>query len=100
MRILVPGTKTDAKFLFIAQKVETKALVEAGVRVFEYQPSMMHSKTILVDDEVSVVGTMNLEPVSLQKLEENALVVQDRAFAEEMARRFERDCTRARPITQ
>jgi cardiolipin synthase len=100
VRLLVPGKKTDQKLFLIAQKVEYGSLVEAGVKPFEYQPAMMHSKTVVLDEEVAVIGTMNLEPVSLQRLEENALVVQDRAFNAEMARRFEQDCAHARAITK
>ena len=70
------------------------------MKPFEYEPSMMHSKTILVDDEIGVIGSMNLEPISLQRLEEDALVVQDRAFNAEMAKRFEADCTHALAIEQ
>jgi cardiolipin synthase A/B len=100
VRLLVPGKKTDSKVSLVSQKVEYGSLVDAGVRPFEYQPSMMHAKTILVDDEIAVVGSMNLEPISMQRLEEDALVVQDRAFNEEMARRFEHDCTLSRAVAK
>lgn len=100
VRLLVPGKKTDSKVSMVSQKTEYGSLVEAGVKPFEYEPSMMHSKTILVDDEIGVIGSMNLEPISLQRLEEDALVVQDRAFNAEMAKRFEADCTHARAIAK
>ena len=68
------------------------------IRVYEYQPSMMHAKTMVVDDELSLVGSINFDLLSMDKLEEDALVVQDRAFNEEMARSFERDLTQATEI--
>jgi cardiolipin synthase len=52
-----------------------------------------------VDDELSVVASMNLDPLSLSKLEEVALVVQDRDFATALARLFEADLTHAKAVT-
>ena len=82
-----------------SQHMEYGSLVKGGVRVFEYQPSMMHAKTMLVDDELSMISSINLEPLSLSKSEEDALVVQDRAFAARMPETFERDCTHARTVS-
>lgn len=99
VRLLMPGKKSDSKTSAGAQHMEYGSLVARGVRVFEYQPSMMHAKTMLVDDELSVVGSMNLDPLSLGKLEEVALVVQDRAFAATLAQTFEADVKHARAVT-
>lgn len=98
VRLLVPGKKSDSKTSFGAQHIEYDALLKQGVRVFEYQPSMMHAKTMLVDDELGLVGSINLDPLSLAKLEEAALVVHDRAFAAELARSFEADCAHAEEL--
>jgi cardiolipin synthase len=67
--------------------------------VLEYQPSMMHAKTMVVDDDLALVGSINLDPLSLGKLEEVALVVQDRAFATTLARTFEADSAQARALS-
>jgi len=99
VRLLAPGKKSDSKTSFGAQHIEYDSLLEKGVRVFEYQPSMMHSKTMLVDDELALVGSINLDPLSLTKLEEAALVVQDGAFATELARTFEADCVHAKELS-
>ncbi len=99
VRLLMPGKKSDSKISMGSQHLAYDELVQSGVRVFEYQPSMMHAKTMVVDDEIGIVGSINLEPLSFEKLEEDALVVQDRAFAEELARSFEQDVTHARPVT-
>jgi cardiolipin synthase len=95
VRLLLPGKKTDSHISMGSQHVAYGPLTQEHVRVFEYEPAMMHAKTFVVDDEVSVVGSINLEPLSFSKLEESALVVQDRAFNEEMAQAFERDCKHA-----
>jgi len=99
VRILAPGKKSDSKTSFGAQHMEYGSLLERGVRVWEYQPSMMHAKTMLVDDELAVVGSINLEPLSLTKLEEAALVVEDRALAQELAASFGGDCKHAKELT-
>jgi cardiolipin synthase A/B len=99
VRILAPGKKSDSKTSFGLQHIEYDALLEKGVRVWEYQPSMMHAKTMLVDEELAFVSSMNLDPLSLTKLEEAALVVNDRAFAATLAQTFEADCGHARALS-
>ncbi|RYZ04660.1 MAG: Cardiolipin synthetase [Myxococcales bacterium] len=99
VRILAPYKNSDSKTAFGAQHVEYGDLVEAGARVWEYTPSMMHAKTMIVDDELASIGSINLDPLSLNELEENALVVQDRAFADELGRAFVADCARSKPYS-
>jgi cardiolipin synthase A/B len=98
VRLLVPGKKSDSRISMGSQHVAYGPLTRNHVRVFEYAPAMMHAKTFIVDDEISVVGSINLEPLSFSKLEEDALVVQDRAFNEVMATTFEQDCKHANEI--
>jgi cardiolipin synthase len=100
VRLLAPGKKSDSKTSFGLQHIEYDSLLEKGVRVWEYQPSMMHAKTMLVDDELAVVSSMNLDPLSLGKLEEAALVIQDRAFVRALAQTFESDCVHARALSE
>jgi cardiolipin synthase A/B len=99
VRVLWPGVKDDSKTAFSVQRVKHDGLLEAGVKVWEYQPSMMHAKTMVIDDDLAVVGSINLDPLSLSRLEEAALVVRDRAFAESLARSFEGDVGHAETVT-
>jgi len=99
VRLLAPGKKSDSKTSFGMQHIEYDSLIESGVRVWEYQPSMMHAKTMVVDDELSVVASINLDPLSLTKLEEVALVVQDKAFAAKLTQTFEADCAHSRQLS-
>jgi cardiolipin synthase A/B len=99
VRLLAPVKTSDSKTSFGAQHIEYGSLLKHGVRVWEYQPSMMHAKTMLVDDDLSSVASINLDPLSLGKLEEVALLVQDRVFAATLARTFEEDCGRARALS-
>jgi cardiolipin synthase len=96
VRILVPGKRSDSKTSFGVQRTsEYGPLLKAGARVWEYQSSMMHAKTMLVNDSLVLVGSINLDPLSLSVLEECALVTEDRALAQELARAFAIDCAHA-----
>jgi cardiolipin synthase A/B len=95
VRILVPGKQSDSKTSFGAQQIEYGDLLERGVRIWEYSTVMMHSKTMLVDDAISVIGSTNLEPLSLNKLEEASLIVEDAALAGRLSESFRADCARA-----
>jgi cardiolipin synthase len=75
-----------------------RRLLAAGVKIWEYEPSMMHAKTVLADDRLSVVGSMNLDPLSLNLLEEGSLAVEDPLAAAELAVAFERDITHSKRI--
>lgn len=75
VRVLAPGPVHDWRSVRDAQRVSYRRLIKAGVRIYEYQPSMMHAKTFLVDEDLVSVGSMNLDPLSLRQLEEGQLVV-------------------------
>jgi cardiolipin synthase len=98
VRVLVPGIKDDSKAAFGTQKVKYDDLLDVGVRVWEYAPSMMHAKTMVIDDDLSIVGSINLDPLSLFRLEDGALVVRDRSFTQALAASFEEDIGHAEPI--
>ncbi|MDZ4697271.1 MAG: phospholipase D-like domain-containing protein [Deltaproteobacteria bacterium] len=100
VRLLAPGKKSDSKTSFGLQHTQYGSLLKHGVRIWEYQPSMLHSKTMLVDERIVVVGSINLDPLSLNKLEEGALVVSDEIFAGQLARAFQTDCTHSRELTK
>lgn len=100
VRLLVPGKKSDSKTSFGVQLAEYGPMIERGVQVWEYEPTMMHAKTMLVDDDLVTVASINLDPLSLGKLEESALVVQDPAFAARLVETFDADCKHARKLTK
>ena len=90
VRVLVAGKKSDSKTSFVFQRIEYDDLLEKRIRIWEYQPSMLHAKTMLVDDDLVLVGSINLEPLSLDKLEEGALVAIDGALGRKLAQRVRR----------
>lgn len=98
VRLLVPGPIHDQPSMREGQRSFYRRLLAAGVKIWEYQPSMMHSKTALVDDRLVIVGSMNLDPLSLNLLEEGSLAVDDPQAAAELAAAFERDVRNAKRI--
>jgi cardiolipin synthase A/B len=64
------------------------ALLAAGVEIHEYAPSFLHAKVAVVDGHWATVGSSNLDPLSLLLAREANVVVEDRAFAQELGRRL------------
>ncbi len=98
VRVLVPGNHTDAVPVQAAGRSYYEELLSAGVRIFEFQPSMMHAKTTVVDGAWSIVGSANLDERSMELNEENVLGVADRDFAEAIERGVREDFSRSREI--
>jgi cardiolipin synthase A/B len=98
VRVLVPGNHTDAIPVQAAGRSYYDELLAAGVRIFEYQPAMMHAKTVVVDGAWSVVGSANLDERSMELNEENILGIADRDFAGSIEVGVEQDLTRSREI--
>jgi cardiolipin synthase len=100
VRVLVAGQKSDSKTSFGAQQFHYGSLIDRGVRVWEYQPSMLHSKTMIVDDHLVLVGSVNLDPLSLNTLDEGALVVENPRLTTALAGTYLDDCGRAELLTE
>ena len=98
VRILVPGNHTDAVPVQYAGHGFYQELLEAGIRILEYQPSMMHAKTVLVDDTWCLVGSANLDERSMEINEENLLGIAEPGFARTAAEGLEEDFGRSREI--
>jgi cardiolipin synthase len=91
VRVLVPGPEIDKPPLRLAGRAAYDQLLEAGIEVYEYQPTMLHAKTMVVDDIWSAVGSVNFDNRSFQLNDEATLCVQSKAFAAELTEQFERD---------
>ena len=98
VRILVPGNQTDAVPVQAAGRSYYEELLSAGVRIFEYQPAMMHAKTIVVDGAWSIVGSANLDERSMELNEENVLGIADQDFARSIEMGVTADFARSREI--
>jgi cardiolipin synthase A/B len=98
VRILVPGNHTDAIPVQYTGRGYYEELLEAGVRIFEYQTSMMHAKTVVVDDAWTLVGSANMDERSMEINEENLLGIAEPELARSAAEGMEHDFGRAREI--
>jgi cardiolipin synthase len=74
-------------------------MLKGGVRLWEYQPSMLHSKTVLVDDWLCTVGSTNLDALSLHRMREGSIVVADQRLASKLEQCWERDLEHAKEMT-
>jgi cardiolipin synthase A/B len=110
MRILVPGSHIDKQFVRTAGRASYDELIEAGIEIYEYCPTMLHAKTLTVDEIWSSVGSVNFDNRSFQLHDEVTLCVQSERFAGQLHEVFERDLEdseriepddwRERPVTQ
>jgi cardiolipin synthase len=91
VRILVPGPHIDKDFVRTAGHDAYDRLFDAGARVFEYQPTMLHAKSLVVDGTWSSVGTVNFDNRSFQLHDEVTLCVWDDEFAGKLTEAFEDD---------
>ncbi|HUF26819.1 MAG TPA: phospholipase D-like domain-containing protein [Gemmatimonadaceae bacterium] len=99
VRLLTASEKTDVKTAWYAGRSRYERLLEAGVRIYEYQPTMMHAKTFVVDGLWSCVGTMNFDTRSLAFNDETNLVALDGEFGARMDSVFLADLELSREIT-
>jgi len=88
VRVLTVSSKTDVKTTWYAGRHWYEELLSAGIRIYEYQPTMIHSKTIVVDGLWSSVGSMNFDNRSLAFNNESNLVVLDRRIGAAMDSTF------------
>lgn len=91
VEFMIPGPYNDKRVSELASSPEIGQLFEAGVKFWRFQPTMLHSKTILVDDCVTSVGTANYNQRSILKDNELAVTVLDRGFAARMEEVWEAD---------
>jgi cardiolipin synthase len=99
VRILVPNQHTDAKPIRLAGRSYYDDLLSAGVRMYEYQPTMMHCKTAVIDEVWSIVGSANMDVRSKELNQENALGIMDHDFAAQVEQTFLKDLERAHEFT-
>ena len=98
VRVLVPGPHIDKGFVRAGGRASYEQLLASGVRLFEYQPTMLHAKTLSVDGAWSAVGTINFDNRSFQLHDEVTLGVWDERFADELHAVFEADLERSDEI--
>ena len=100
VRVIVPSDQhNDVPATKAAGRTGFGPLLTGGVKIFEYEPTMFHPKTMVVDGIFSTVGSANFDDRSFHLNEEVNLFVYDADFAGRMRESFERDLAKCRPYT-
>jgi cardiolipin synthase len=99
VRVIVPGSRTDQRWVRLASRRLWGPLLEAGVRIFEYRRSMMHAKVLIVDGLWSVLGTTNVDNRSFEHNDEVNIAMADPAVGRRLLEDFERDLADSSEMT-
>jgi cardiolipin synthase len=99
VRLLLPGPNNDQPLTKSAGRTAYGKLLQGGVKIFEYQPTMIHEKSMVIDGLFSMFGSSNLDARSSEINEELDVVVYDGKFGREMETVFESDLKQARQYT-
>lgn len=99
VEIIAPSDKIDQRVVRFVGRARWGGLMKAGVRFYEFQPALLHSKYFIVDGKWVSVGSCNLDDRSLCLNEEANLNIWDPAFARRHLEIFEEDKAESREIT-
>ena len=91
VQIIVPGKNIDTKITRYASRAVWDELISAGIEIYEYQPTMLHCKYLVIDDVWSSVGSTNLDNRSFRLNAECNLNVVNKTLALKLAEIFEED---------
>lgn len=91
VRVLTPGENTDKKSTWYAARCHYETMLEQGVRIYEYRPTMVHAKTLVADRVWCAVGTMNFDNRSMSLNDEVTLLAHGGELATTLHERFLQD---------
>jgi cardiolipin synthase len=98
VRMLVEGDKTDAKPVKYASRAAYERLLEMGIEIAEYQPTMMHTKAMMIDGSMSIIGSANFDNRSMELNDELNVAVFDPGLTTRLRQDFERDWKASRSL--
>jgi cardiolipin synthase len=98
IEVLVPGPHVDKRVVQVAGEASYEPLLDRGVQIACFQPTMLHAKVLTVDQTVSCVGSANFNNRSLSLDDEAVLVVLDPTVAAELDAHFDDDLDRSVPL--
>jgi len=99
VEIIVPGAESDSAIVRHASRSKWGSLLNAGVSIYEYEPTMYHCKMMIVDDLWVSVGSANIDSRSFRLNDEANLNVLGAEFAAEQTRVFEEDKKHSRKVS-
>jgi cardiolipin synthase A/B len=98
VQILLPGPFMDKRFVQIAAEAEYDRLLEHGITIWNFQPTMLHAKAMTVDGLLANVGSANFNPRSVTWDEEINVVAIDEPLTTKLDTQFEEDLERSEQI--
>ncbi len=98
IRIVTDGEITDAKPVKYSSREGYQQLLDWGVEIYEYQPTMMHVKAMIVDDVWSVFGSANFDNRSFELNDELTVAAADTQLARDLTRDFDEDLAKSKRI--
>ena len=98
VKIIVPG-RSDVTAVWHAARKLYGRLLEAGIQLYEWQGSMLHAKTAVIDGRWCTIGTYNLDSRSFRFNLEVIAAIEDAAVASAMERRFAQDLGNTKAVS-
>jgi cardiolipin synthase len=98
VEILLPGPHGDKRFVQLAGQSVYEELLTHGIRIWHFQPSMLHAKVMTVDRQVASIGSANFNARSIELDEEINLVALDRPLVRLLDDQFDEDLERSEEI--
>ncbi|HET6587914.1 MAG TPA: phospholipase D-like domain-containing protein [Oleiagrimonas sp.] len=99
VRIIMPGPYIDSTITLDASQATWGDYLAAGAVVYRFQPSMLHSKLMIVDDALVIGGSSNFDYRSFDLNDEADLMIYNRDFAEHMTEVFNQDIAQSRRVS-
>ncbi len=100
VRVLTPGSHNDAPLVRHASRAHWSRLLKAGVEIYEFLPTMIHCKTMVIDDTWLSVGSANFDARSFRLNDEANLNIFSRTLARKQTKLFELDLVRSRRLVR
>ena len=94
----MPGPHHDQRVSQLATQDDFRQLLDAGIRIYRYQPTMLHAKVVSVDGELACVGSANFNQRSMRKDDEICVQVLHRPTVQRLDLQFEADLERSLPL--
>lgn len=98
--ILLLQGKIEYRIQYHASRALYDNLLDAGIKIYEYQKSFLHAKVAVIDQYWSTVGSSNIDPLSLLMAQEANVMVLDQAFAMELRTTLQRAMEDSRPVSK
>jgi cardiolipin synthase len=99
VKIVVPGAASDHTLTRTSSRRLYGDLLEAGAQIYEYQPSMTHTKCLLIDGAWSVIGSTNIDSRSFGLNDEVNVAISDAAVAQRLEQDFQGDVSKSHRVS-